>query len=125
MKQIIRLNLDGSRDNTFTHPLTKAPEIWAFDIQADQKILLGGHGRFGSFVYLICSSGFVLFSIIPIGVMVFLRTIRNLGYEISQPVWFTIIGLCAFLVVILNYLVTHGAIAAGSRSLRRQIMRDE
>ncbi len=72
---------------------------------------------FGNFLYLLLSSCFIMVSILPIAVMIFFRTLRSLGHDIPSPVWYGVIGVCAFITVSLNFFAAYLSLYLGQRKL--------
>jgi ABC-2 type transport system permease protein len=74
---------------------------------------------FGSFLYLIVSSLFVLLSITPIAVMIILRTLHSLGFNLPNTLWYGIMIICAASVVGANYFIAHYSIVFGKKALEK------
>ncbi|MCB0309590.1 MAG: hypothetical protein KDD42_00060, partial [Bdellovibrionales bacterium] len=72
---------------------------------------------FGSLVFMMASSVLILISLIPVAILIFLRTLRNFGYNISDLQWYTCVGTTTFLLTWLNYSALRWALKAGDNAL--------
>jgi len=72
---------------------------------------------FGSLIFMIASSILICISLLPVAILIFLRTLRNFGYVIPEPQWYICIASSAFLLAYANYFAMRWAITAGENAL--------
>ena len=72
---------------------------------------------FGSLIYMLSSMVMIMICLLPIGIIIFLRTFRVLGLEFSSFEWYLAISCCAFLIVYINYRSTSWALHMGEQAL--------
>ncbi|MCB0318082.1 MAG: hypothetical protein KDD56_04945 [Bdellovibrionales bacterium] len=72
---------------------------------------------FGSLVYMLTSMVMILLCLIPVGVVIFLRTFRILGMQFNNLEWYTAISCSAFLIVYICYRSANWSIDLGEHAL--------
>ncbi len=72
---------------------------------------------FGSLLFMLASSITIGISLIPVAVLIFLRTLKNYGYSISATNWYLCVGSSALLLVYVNYAATRWALKAGENAI--------
>ncbi|MBX7137782.1 MAG: hypothetical protein K1X83_07340 [Oligoflexia bacterium] len=76
---------------------------------------------FGSLIFMVTSSIVICLSLIPVGILIFLRTIRNFGYTLSTSQWYISVTMAALLLVWLNHYAARWALRAGENALRQRM----
>lgn len=76
---------------------------------------------FGSLIFMIVSTALIFVNIIPSGLLIGLRTLRNLGFQFSTGQWYLAVALCAVLLIYINYAAARWALRLGENSLRERM----
>lgn len=72
---------------------------------------------FGSFVFMLASSLLICVSLIPVGILIFLRTLKNFGYNITNLEWYLCVITSAFLLTYINYCTTRWSLKMGEQAI--------
>jgi ABC-2 type transport system permease protein len=72
---------------------------------------------FGSLVFMLSATVLIVLNLIPAGTLIFLRTLKETGYNFTDSEWYLAVGCCAILLTYLNYCATRWALRVGEHSL--------
>ena len=75
---------------------------------------------FGSLVFMLSSTILICASLVPVAILIFLRTMRTFGHFIPAERWYLAVGCCALLLAILNYYATDWALKVGENALEQR-----
>lgn len=75
----------------------------------------------GSLLFMLASTGLIVLNLVPTGMMIFLRSLRNSDYPFTAFDWYASVGCCAGLIVYLNFVTTRWALRFGADSLKRSL----
>jgi ABC-2 type transport system permease protein len=74
---------------------------------------------FGSLIYLLAGGMLILVNVLPLTLMITLRTLYYQNHDFTVSEWITMIGIASCFLVILNYSATRWALSIGSRALEK------
>ncbi len=75
---------------------------------------------FGSLVYMLCSTIFIGINLIPITMLLLIKNMKILNYEVSDINWYLSIVSCLALLLYLNLITARWAIRVGEQSLKER-----
>jgi ABC-2 type transport system permease protein len=76
---------------------------------------------FGSLIFMLVSTMVICLNMLPVALLIFLRTLKNSGYPISEPQWYLYVGSTALLLVYINYATTRWGLRVGEKALRDRL----
>ena len=76
---------------------------------------------FGSLIYMLASTGLIIANMLPASLLIFLRTLRLIGYQFSTIQWYACVTLTAALLVYLNFAAARWALKLGENALLQRM----
>ncbi|MBN8550682.1 MAG: hypothetical protein J0M12_15305, partial [Deltaproteobacteria bacterium] len=76
---------------------------------------------FGSLVFMLFSTLLILMNLMPAGLLIFLRTLKNSGYTFSNTNWYAAVTCGALLLIYLNFIAARWALNLGEAALTNRM----
>ena len=75
---------------------------------------------FGSLIYMVCATMLIIVNLLPVTVIIFLRTLKNYGYEFAPLHWYLCVTSCSMLMVYVARTAQNTALKLGAASLKER-----